>query len=175
MHYDPDKHHRRSIRLKDYDYSHEGAYFVTICTHKRECLFGDVCDGAMALNTLGQFVADTWQRLATFHPHLEVSTFIVMPNHLHGILVLHKTESQQKPIGQIIGPFKSFSTKTINQRRDTPGAAVWQRNYYERIIRNEAMLNAISLYIAENPSKWSEDNENPNRHNDRQNNRESLL
>src|ERR1041384_7509268 len=101
MSYDPQKHHRRSIRLKDYDYSQDGAYFITICTQNRECLFGEEHDGLIKLSAAGQLVSDDWQRLSTFHPHLEVDTFIIMPNHLHGILALDHVSDQQASIGEI--------------------------------------------------------------------------
>ncbi len=160
MPYDPDKHHRRSIRLDGYDYAQEGAYFITICTHHREELFGEVQDGAMLLNAYGHLVTEHWQRLSEFHPHLAQDEFVVMPNHLHGILILHETANLSKPISEIIGRFKSFTTKAINQQRRTTGTAVWQRNYYEQVIRGEVMLNAIREYIMQNPAKWSQDTEN---------------
>ncbi|RMF82454.1 MAG: transposase [Chloroflexi bacterium] len=182
--YNPDKHHRRSIRLPDYDYRNDGAYFVTIVTKDRTCLFGDVVNDAMRLNVLGIFVAEEWLRTAIVRPYVELDAFIIMPNHLHGIIILHDvpkresvgatrrvaptTETPHKPkgpasgsIGAIIGQFKSAATKRINAHRDTPGAALWQRNYYEHIIRDLDDLNRIRAYIAANPAQWAVDRENP--------------
>jgi REP element-mobilizing transposase RayT len=86
--YDPSRHHRRSIRLKGYDYSQAGAYFVTLCAQGRECLFGEVVDGEMRLNDAGHIVAESWQWLATQHDYVELDEWIIMPNHLHGIIVI---------------------------------------------------------------------------------------
>src|SRR5258708_5374816 len=151
MPYDPDKHHRRSIRLDGYDYAQEGAYFITICTHHREELFGEVQDGAMILNAYGQRVAEDWQRLSEFYPNLVQDEFVVMPNHLHGILILHETANLSKPISEIIGRFKSFTTKAINQQRRTTGTAGWQRNYFEQVIRGAGMINAPREYRIQDP------------------------
>src|SRR5260221_5654540 len=101
MAYDPDKHHRRSIRLDGYDYAQEGAYFITICTHHREELFGEVQDGAMLLNANGHLVTEHWQKLPDFHLNLALDVFVVMPNHLHGILILSETNNPSKPISEI--------------------------------------------------------------------------
>ena len=149
MKYDPNKHHRRSIRLNGYDYSQAGAYFVTIVAYQRECLFGDVVDGKMMLNDFGNIVAETWQWLEKQYPYVGLETWVVMPNHFHGILVIRDDNSRgdsriapttepmkRKPLGRLIGAFKTVSTKQINILRDTPGSPVWQRNYYERIIRD---------------------------------------
>ena len=192
--YDPTKHHRRSIRLKGYDYTRPGAYFVTICTHQRQMLLGEIVDGAMVLNECGEIVRDEWFKTAQIRANVQLheDEFVVMPNHLHGIIwiiesgvgvtdnvgarrhivgktgpVVPTTHDQPhhgpKPgsIGAIIGQFKSVVTKRINQTLDSPGAPVWQRNYYERIVRNDDELNAIRRYIQENPLKWELDQDNP--------------
>ena len=186
--YDPLRHHRRSIRLKGYDYTQAGAYFVTVCAHGRECLFGEVAEGEMRLNDYGRIVASTWEWLAEQYPYVELDEWVVMPNHVHGIVVMvddtGRGESptdedvlstrrggsrpaptadkpKRKPLGQLIGSFKTVSAKRINQMRAAPGAPVWQRNYYERIVRNERALNAIRQYIANNPLKWALDRDNP--------------
>jgi putative transposase len=88
MAYDPEKHHRRSIRLKGYDYTQPGAYFITICTHGRECLFGEIIDGEMHLNEAGQIVVQTWQDLPNHVPNVQLDAFVVMPNHVHGIIII---------------------------------------------------------------------------------------
>jgi hypothetical protein len=89
MTYNPDIHHRQSIRLKDYDFSRTGAYFVTICAWQRECLFGAIVDGAMVLNDAGRIVVDEWERTPDFRPHVELDVYSIMPNHFHAIIVIH--------------------------------------------------------------------------------------
>ncbi len=189
MKYDPDRHHRRSVRLKGYDYAQPGAYFVTICTQNRECLFGENVAGKMRLNALWEIVRGEWFRSAEIRAEIELhpDEFVVMPNHIHGIvwIISHDDEysvgahggaPQNGPnvgahchaplrrpprsLGSFIAGFKSAVTKRINQRRGTPGAPVWQRNYYEHIIRDERALNAIRRYIAENPMRWHLDRYN---------------
>jgi len=167
---EPPIRNRRSIRLKGYDYTQPGAYFVTICTQNRECLFGQITDGKMVLNNAGRMVADSWEWLAEQYDHVLLDEWVVMPNHLHGIIVItdggrggSRTAPtvKRKPIGRLIGAFKTVSTKQINQMRETSGAKLWQRNYYEHIIRNENELNRIREYIHNNPLKWEFDRENP--------------
>jgi len=175
MRYDPGKHHRRSIRLKGYDYTRAGAYFITVVTRDRVCLFGEVVDGEMRLNPFGEIVAESWRWLATQYDYVELDAWVVMPNHLHGIIVITDGRGglqtaptamqtapamKRKPIGRLIGAFKTVSTKRINEHRGTPNAPVWQRNYYERIIRGEESLNRIRQYIADNPLRWHLDREN---------------
>jgi REP element-mobilizing transposase RayT len=194
--YDPDKHHRRSIRLKGYDYTQAGAYFVTIVTHGRELLFE---------NPVLRRVAETmWQRIPQHFPRVELDEWVVMPNHIHGILWILNDDDDgvgarhspkielmtarpgvaERPgqmqddlgnasplpvgpppgsLGAIVGNFKSVTARRINRIRKTPGVPVWQRNYYERVIRNERELHAIRQYICDNPARWDEDPENPNR------------
>jgi len=91
MKYNPDIHHRRSIRLRDYDYSQAGAYFITICAHNRECLFGEIADGAMRLNAAGEIAMQCWQEIPLHFPHSALDEWVIMPNHLHGIVVLTDT------------------------------------------------------------------------------------
>jgi len=181
----PTKHHRRSIRLKRYDYTQPGAYFITICTHNRQCLFGKVVNGEMLLNALGEIVRDEWRHTAEIRPNVGLDAFVIMPNHIHGVIVIHAdtrrgtlqraptieqhvptTEQFGKPtsnsIPTIIRLFKSAVTKRINEMRGTPGIPVWQRNYYEHIVRNDGELNRIRKYIINNPLKWEFDHENPN-------------
>ena len=168
----PDRHHRRSLRLSGYDYAAAGAYFVTICTHKREPLFGAIQNGTMAVNDYGQTVADAWLWLEQQYPYVKLDTWVVMPNHFHGIIIITDcrggsrtapTEKSRpiKPIGRLVGAFKTVSTKHINKLRITPGALIWQRNYYEHVVRNEDDLNSIGEYIINNPSQWDVDGDNP--------------
>jgi len=165
------KHDRRSIRLQGYDYSQAGAYFVTIVTRQRECMFGEIANGEMKLNDYGSIVAKTWTWLEDQYSYIELLRGIVMPNHFHGLLMTHEngrggsrsapTMEKQKPLGQLIGAFKTVSTKQINLLRHTEGTVIWQRNYYEHIVRNEREMQNIWKYIESNPSMWADDDENP--------------
>jgi putative transposase len=177
---------RRSIRLNDYDYSQEGAYFVTICTHKKAFLFENE-----PINTI---VEKCWLEIPEHFPNVEIDTFVVMPNHFHGIVSIvdncrgtatyfttginnmrrgevtsptpkgAETAPLRKcTLGQVIAYFKYQTTKLINRTCQTPGARVWQRNYYEHVIRNETDLNDIRQYILDNPVKWDMDENNPAR------------
>jgi putative transposase len=162
MKYDPDFHHRQSIRLNGYDYSKSGAYFITICTHEREHLFGNIIDATIALNTLGDIARSHWQQLAQYHTNLIMDESIVMPNHLHGIIILDSSLENTKSISEIIRGFKTFSAKGINKKRGLRGVPVWQRNYYDRIIRNELELDRVRQYIINNPRNWDTDKNNQN-------------
>jgi putative transposase len=248
MKFDPHKHHRRSIRLRGYDYSQAGAYFVTICTHRRACVPGEVQEGEMRPNRAGRLVRAAWNDLPNHYPRVMLDAFVVMPNHIHGIIVLqdaqehadvgagfeHGTivgdrsgaereaspadggakpapthggakqvelgenadvgagfvrstevgdrsgaereattaDGEAKPapthantkrhgLPEIVRAVKTFSARRINHLRGTPGVPVWQRNYYERVIRNERELHAIQQYILDNPANWDKDSENP--------------
>ncbi|HTY21981.1 MAG TPA: transposase [Desulfomonilaceae bacterium] len=187
MKYDPDRYHRRSIRLKDYDYSWTGAYFVTICVYERRCLFGGVEQGEMRLNPPGMMVANIWQDLNRRFPGVKTDARVVMPNHVHGIIWLvgaplvgaldegirattrvgnHK--GCPFTVGDVIGAFKSITAdEYIDEvkRNDWPpfSGRVWQRNYHEHVIHNAGALQAIRDYIEANPSQWATDPENPER------------
>ena len=166
--------------MKDYDYSQAGAYFITICTYNKECLFGDVVDGEMVLNEYGKVVEREWLRTTEIRHNVELDEFIVMPNHMHGIVATvesHVGATCWSPkgegtsplpkgpasasIGAIIAGFKSATTRRINELRGTPRKPVWQRNYYEHVIRNEDDLNEIREYVVNNALKWDLDSENP--------------
>jgi type I restriction enzyme S subunit len=171
--YEPEKHHRRSIRLKDYDYSQAGAYFITICTQDRQCLLGEVVNGEMQLNEMGKIVADEWKRSVEIRQEIALDEFVVMPNHIHGIVEIKQSNvgatgrsplprgPARKSLGAFVAGFKSAVAKRINETRGTPGASVWQRNYYEHVVRNEDDLGRIREYIVSNPLKWEWDEENP--------------
>jgi|GEM_PF-899802 len=157
----------RSIRLKGYDYKQAGAYFVTICTQDRVCLFGDVVDGQMRLNREGRVVETVWHEIPNHYPHVQLEAFVVMPNHVHGIIVIVGAGFKPAPttkhgLSEIVRAFKTFSSRRINEMRNTRGVAVWQRNFYEHIIRNEGSLHRIREYIQNNPFQWAFDRENPN-------------
>jgi len=188
MRFDPDKYHRRSVRLKGYDYSQPGAYFVTICTRARECLFGHVVNGEMRLNPLGKMAAACWQAIPHHFPRVVLDEAIVMPNHIHGIIViqgrgeasavpLHVSKEQPKSdasplqrcpngtqpgsLSATVQNFKSISTRKMNAARGMLGMPLWQRGFYEHVIRNEEELRAIREYILCNPARWNEDENNP--------------
>ncbi|MBA4369527.1 MAG: hypothetical protein C0403_18020 [Desulfobacterium sp.] len=218
--YNPAIHHRRSIRLQDYDYSQVGAYFITICVQNRECLFGEITNGAMKMNDVGRMVQTIWDEMPSRSDGLELNTFTVMPNHIHGIIMLNRMlnrrcrgESCIRPscirppcippttdqstdhkgdvnrnniegdhkegdhkdrpygggggtlpgtVGRIIQAFKSISTHeyTVGVKNSGwppfPGK-LWQRNYWEHIIRNETEFNRIKEYILNNPTQWESD------------------
>ena len=163
-----DKHHRRSIRLKGYDYSQPGAYFVTMCVACRECLLGDIGEGVMRLSPYGAIVQECWYELPRHFADVELDTFVAMPNHVHGMVVLRPVgagfkpaPTKHHPLSEIVRGFKTFSARRINEHRGTPGIPVWQRNYYERVIRNEGELDRIREYVANNPMRWPMDRENP--------------
>ncbi len=157
----PDSHHRRSLRLKGYDYSQAGAYFVTICTHGKECLFGEVIGSEMEVNEIGQKVQAVWDGLPVHYPHVATDAFVVMPNHVHGVVVigagLKPAPTKRHGLFEIVRAFKTFSARRINESRETSGTPVWQRNYYEHVIRNDADYNRIAEYVANNPQRWTED------------------
>ena len=181
---------RCSIRLKEYDYSQPGAYFITICTHQREHLFGEIVDGVMKLSEYGQIAQEEWQKIASIRSEIELGEFVIMPNHFHGIIwivdgrgtarcrgtarraptgVLGETSADFTPtyeqfgkpvvgsIPTIVRAFKSAVSRRINLARGTPGRPVWQRNYWEHIIRDEQDLHNAQAYILNNPAQWESD------------------
>jgi REP element-mobilizing transposase RayT len=183
------RHHRRSLRLKGYDYAQAGAYFVTICTQDRACLFGKVADETVHLNEAGQLAEAMWADLPTRYPGIELDVFVVMPNHIHGIVVLpdradvgaplvgaqkraaetprlRPSSTGHETVGHVVGAFKSLFTVRYIQGVQTDGwprfdRRVWQRNYYEHVIRDEVDLSRIRSYIDQNPLQWRLDSENP--------------
>ena len=160
--FDTKMHHRRSIRLPGYDYSHAGAYYVTIVAHERECLFGTVSDGKMNLNLYGQIVQSVWSELPKHYRNIELDAFCVMPNHVHAIINLIEDDlSKPQPLSEIVRAFKSFSARRINVLRKKTGIPVWQRNYYEHIVRNNEDYLAICDYIQNNPTNWQMDGNAP--------------
>ena len=188
-------HRRRSISLKGYDYSEPGAYFVTICTQDRVCLLGEVVDGEVRLSDAGRVVQAAWNELSNRYPGVEIDAFMVMPNHIHGIILLVESvpgvgaglracpdpDQTSKRIGQpqgvaptrlslsdVMHRFKTMTTKRyadgVNGRGWQPfHGRLWQRNYYEHVIRNDSELDKIRKYITTNPLKWALDRENPQR------------
>ena len=176
MKYSPDVHRRKSIRLKDYDYSQPGAYFITICIHKKQCILGEVTDDGMKLSRFGEVVKTEWLKTFEIRKNLILDEYIVMFNHFHGIIIVDGRGTLQRaptfekfgrPISNsvptIVRLFKSATTNQVNQLHHTPRRPFWQRNYFEHIIRNEDELNKIREYIQNNPLKWHLDRENPER------------
>ncbi len=195
--------HRRTLRLKDFDYSQAGAYFVTICTKNHQCLFGEIQQREMQLNAIGRVVSAQWQQLTYRFPDLELGEWVVMPNHIHGILIitgrgeacngrgeaslkiknvdaalflpdasplqsesiiadaspLRPTGTTPGSVGAIIQNFKSVVSRKLSTQNEKRKGSVWQRNYYEHVIRNEGEFNAISDYIITNPQNWEKDTE----------------
>lgn len=172
---------RQSPRLSGYDYSQDGGYFVTICTQNRACLFGEVLDGQMRVNGFGQVVEEEWLQTAVLRPMVQLDAFVVMPNHIHGIIFIegdvvgtrravslqraYRPEGFSRPISgslsTIIRSFKSAVTKRINLMHGTPGALIWQGRFHDHIVRHDKALNAIREYILFNPERWDLDDENP--------------
>lgn len=178
----PHSHHRRSIRIKEYDYTSPGAYFVTLVTYQRDCLFGEIRDAKMALNDFGSIADECWHAIPEHFPFVELGAYVIMPNHVHGIIVIHADDlasqhvgatqcvaptpitrrpkgPKPKSLGAIIGSFKSAVSYRINKEYNATG--IWQRNYYEHIIRDEKDLQRITDYIETNPLRWNDDDENP--------------
>jgi len=152
----------RSLRLPGYDYSQAGAYFVTACTQNRVMLFGEVIDGDVRLNEMGTIVQQIWDDLPTHYHGIDLDGFIVMPNHVHGIIILADESARRHAIPEIVRGFKTFSARRVNERAGKSGV-LWQRGYYEHVIRNEKALDRIRAYIANNPARWADDPENISR------------
>jgi putative transposase len=176
---------RKSIRLKGYDYTQPGGYFVTAVTFRRECLFGEILNEKMILNRYGKIVDECWQAIPAHFLNVELGAYVVMPNHVHGIIVICENETippatvgathwvaptkitpthrptgpRKGSLGAIIGAFKMAATRQIMSKLD--GANIWQRGYYEHIVRDEMDANRIHAYIEANPANWAEDDENP--------------
>jgi putative transposase len=166
MTYDPDKHHRRSIRLKGFDYSRLAVYFVTICVQNRECLFGNISQNQMLLNDAGKMVSDDWLSLPARFPSVILDEFIVMPNHFHGIIYISPNSLDRPTLGRIIGAFKSITNNNymtgVNIQNWQPfNKRLWQRNYYEHIVRDDSALEKIQGYIQNNPATWQIDSLHP--------------
>ena len=167
MHYDPDKHYRRSIRLRGYDYASPGAYFVTMCAQDRRCLFGTIIAGELLLNDAGRMVAAIWEGLPERFPTIVLDAYVVMPDHFHAVVSIANVrdtpeqagEHSFPTLGDAVGAFKSLTTNAyirgVREHGWPPFARrLWQRNYYEHIIRNEAASARIRAYIEANPVRW---------------------
>ncbi|MBI5945916.1 MAG: transposase [Chloroflexi bacterium] len=172
--FDPRKHHRKSVRLPGYDYSSEGAYYVTIVTYHRDCLFGEVRNRGAVLNEYGKIADICWRSIPDHFPFVELGAYVIMPNHVHGIIIITDdrrgtiyrapTQEQfQKPVSgslpTIVRTYKAAVTRQIGREHNATG--IWQRNYYEHIIRDEKDLQNKTDYIEANPILWDEDDVNP--------------
>ena len=173
-------HHRRSIRLRDFDYSQNDGYFVTICTHERRCLLGEVVRGEMRRNGLGWIIQEEWGRTGELRPNVYLDAFEVMPNHVHGILLLLCDDEGAArcaptpeipparrfgglPAGSLSAVVRAFKAATTRRFRLSSGSEdpLWQQGYYERVIRDERELEKLRDYIIGNPGKWEEDENHP--------------
>jgi REP element-mobilizing transposase RayT len=186
-------HQRHSLRLPGFDYSSVAAYFVTICVDANQCLLGEIENNIMVKNTFGNIVENTWHDLPSHTKNIRLDEFIVMPNHIHGIIFIIENEAnlingenfekifpikefdeltspvpiiqrRKMILSKLIGRLKMVSAKQINQIRNTPQTSFWKRNYYDHIIRDHSDLNRCREYIINNPQKWAEDRENSNPH-----------
>ncbi len=179
MKFDPQEYNRRSIRLKDYDYTQPGYYYVTIVTQNRKCLFGEINNGEMVLNEAGSMIQDIWKQLPNKYFGVDLDQFQLMPNHLHGVIVLVGTGPRACPdkgqpqgvvptisLSDIVHRFKSFTTRKYI---DGVNRCEWvqfdykllQRSFYDHVIRDETELKNVRKYIVNNPLKWELDIENP--------------
>lgn len=194
--FDSARHHRKSFRLRGFDYTLPGTYFITICTHDRRELFGEIANGGMRLNDAGMAAQAVWRAIPAHFPTVRLDAFVVMPNHVHGVIVIaptaatttrgsdagraspHNCASPERPgsrgpnvagtgrpagppscsVGAIVGSYKSAASRRINRLRDAsypPIGPIWQRNYYEVIVRDDGALQRIRAYIVANPRNWN--------------------
>jgi len=178
MGFNPDCHHRRTVRLHGYDYSSSGHYHVVVCTYLKQYQFGAVINRRMQLNDLGEIACNCWQQIPSHFPNVGLDEFIVMPNHVHGIIVINNSMT---PVGaQYIAPLQVDPKEKMRIKPGSLSSIVrtykgavkrilgrlgyafyWQRNYYEHIIRNDEELNWARYYIRQNPANRDQDEENP--------------
>jgi len=174
----PGSHYPKNTRLRGYDYAQNGAYFLTVVTAGRAHLFGEIGERGVGLSAYGEIAREEWLRSAILRPELYLGEFVVMPNHIHGIVVITDAQTQisadmvdcahrkaqlsraKRSIGSLVAGFKSAVTARINAVHCSTGISVWQRGYYDHVIRNEYEFDRITEYIALNPFRWAEDSEN---------------
>jgi REP element-mobilizing transposase RayT len=159
MPYDPNKHHRRSIRLRGYDYTQAGAYFVTLCAQGRERRFAAITRAGLHMCAAGRMLDMWWRKLPDKFPAVVLDSYVIMPDHMHGIIWLQPSGDDAPALGMVMQWFKTMTTNAyIRGVRDHGWPAfdrrVWQRDYYERIVRDEAALERVRAYIAANPARW---------------------
>lgn len=149
---------RRSVRLKNYDYGSNGFYFITLCCYRRFLLFGDIIDDQMQINSIGALVAMEWQKIPELFPVVELHPWVLMPNHFHAILALsNKPGKNCTKLGSVIGSFKSLSQKAVRGTFGQNAPQLWQRGYYDHVIRNEEAYQHIAQYVQTNPQSWQAD------------------
>jgi putative transposase len=186
--YFQNKYRIESTRLKDFDYSSNGYYFITICTKNRECIFREIINEKMQLSAIGEFVLNGWKESFDIRKELFCDEFVIMPNHIHGIVIIENQNEtynsniivethgraslperaslkhphrMSKSISSFVSGFKSAMTKYVNIFRHTPGMSLWQSRFYDHIIRDEKSLQKIRNYIVNNPINWQNDEMNP--------------
>ena len=155
---------RRSIRLSTHDYSANSTYFLTLCTYERAALFGSVDAGVVRLTTVGKIVRDLWIRTAQIRPGVVLDAFVIMPDHMHAIVAMSTAEHREFPatslrrapesLGALVAGYKASCTSEVRRLLGTPRLRLWQRNYYERVIRDPRALRKVRGYIAANPARW---------------------
>ena len=171
MPFNPDTHHRRCIRLPDAHYK-DGGYFVTICAAQKLPLFGEIRSKISVLSPIGRIVEDCWLQIPQHHPVVQLDAYVVMPNHVHALLFIEEGNtakttqrefgsSQAGQLSSIAATFKAAVTRTVNRELREPGGKIWQRGYFERIVRDTEAYHQIRVYIHENPENWETDEENP--------------
>ncbi len=174
MVFDPQRHHRRSIRHLSYDYREDGAYFVTLCTRGRLFAFGNIVDDQLQPTQRGLIARSCWDDIPKHRPYVTLDEFVVMPNHVHGVLWIEGGRATQvsplrgdlprlipASLGAIVGAYKAAVSREINKLRQDAARGLWQPNYYEHVIRTEQALGAIREYVLTNPQRWASDHENP--------------
>lgn len=147
---------RKSPRLPDYDYSSAGGYFVTICTHEKQHYFGKIQDSVMTLNTIGHTAHEHWLKTPQYFPSVQLSDYVVMPNHIHLILFLFELDDPKTTLGHVVGSYKAGVTRIVRQQNGFT-SKLWQSSYHDHVIRNEADLNRIREYVQTNPARWEAD------------------
>ena len=160
-----DRYRIESTRLKNYDYSQNGAYFITICTNKRVNFLGEIIDSKLSETKQSKICIECWNDLSNHYPNCILDEFIVMPNHVHGIVIIDNFKINIQPndnqknhsVSEIIRAFKPFSSRRINEYQNTYGLSIWQSRFHDHIIRDEESLNKIRQYIINNPSNWAPD------------------
>lgn len=155
----------RSLRLPDYDYRRDGAYFITVCTNHRLCRFGSIQAGVFIPNEAGTEMEGIWRTLPVRFPQVELDAFVVMPNHVHGILLFQDAQAGGASLSGVVGAFKSLSTLAYGRGVRHQGwlsfdGRLWQAGFYEHVIRSDEALQRIRSYVQENPARWEHDREN---------------
>lgn len=170
---------RRSVRLPGFDYSKAGMYFVTICAAERQCSFGEIRGNDTFLSPIGQIVRTCWIEIPKHFPNIRTETYVVMPNHVHGILIIPSSQPEARPQGKAIvrtesfgkptpksiptavRSFKSASSRRVRESGLVAGGSIWQRGYYEHVLRNTREYVEATNYILLNPARWADDEDNP--------------